>query len=88
VVRPLQSPVAIFSSPRQQARRARVEHGIDRIGFDGGVLQNRILMDAAITLPDNKGFNVRYPDQLPVNDAGLNLGRAIDYAFARVSSVE
>jgi hydrogenase maturation protein HypF len=72
----------------QQARCARDEHGVDRIAVAGGVFQNRILTEAAITLLEHDGFTVVYPEHIPVNDAGLSLGQVIEYAFARDSSVE
>jgi hydrogenase maturation protein HypF len=73
---------------RQQARRAREEHGVDRIGVGGGVFQNRVLTEAAVALLENDGFTVHYPDHIPVNDAGLSLGQVIEYASGRDSSVE
>jgi hydrogenase maturation protein HypF len=76
------------NDPLTGARRAREEHGVDRIGFGGGMFRNRTLTEAAIKRLEDDGFTVRYPDQIPVNDAGLSRGQVIEYAFARASSVE
>jgi hydrogenase maturation protein HypF len=73
---------------RQQARRAREDHGVDGIGFCGGVFQNRILTEQAAALLENDGFSVRFPEVLPVNDAGLSFGQVIEYAFGCQSSLE
>ena len=73
---------------RQQAQRAREEHGVDGIGFCGGVFQNRILTELAAALLENDGFSVRFPEVLPVNDAGLSYGQVIEYAFGCRSSLE
>jgi len=64
----------------QQARQAWSDHGITRIGLCGGVFQNRILTERAIELLETDGFNVHFPDGIPVNDAGLSVGQIMEYA--------
>ncbi|MDH3871382.1 MAG: carbamoyltransferase HypF [Gammaproteobacteria bacterium] len=64
----------------QQARQARAEHGVNRIGLSGGVFQNRVLTEQAMTLLEHDGFEVTLPDGIPVNDAGLSFGQVIEYA--------
>jgi len=64
----------------QQARQARAEHGITRIGLAGGVFQNRVLTEQAMALLGQDGFEVTLPDGIPVNDAGLCFGQIIEYA--------
>ena len=64
----------------QQARQARDIHGISDIGLSGGVFQNRILTEQAGALLENDGFQVTYPELIPVNDAGISYGQIIEYA--------
>jgi hydrogenase maturation protein HypF len=63
----------------QQSRHARTDHGIHAIGLSGGVFQNRVLTEQAITLLQNDGFNVMLPEDIPVNDAGISFGQVIEY---------
>ena len=64
----------------QQARQARAQQGVNRIGLSGGVFQNRVLVEQAIVLLENDGFQVHLPEKIPVNDAGLCFGQVIEYA--------
>ncbi|UCC55626.1 MAG: carbamoyltransferase HypF [Gammaproteobacteria bacterium] len=64
----------------QQARQARTDYGITRIGLSGGVFQNRILTERAVELLTADGFRVDLPDDVPVNDAGISVGQIIEYA--------
>ena len=63
----------------QQARQARTAHGISNIGLAGGVFQNRVLTEQAITRLENDGFSVMLSDKIPVNDAGISVGQIIEY---------
>jgi hydrogenase maturation protein HypF len=72
----------------RQARQARKVHGVKSVGLAGGVFQNRVLTEAVVALLEEDGYTVHYPDDIPVNDAGLSLGQVIEYAFARGNSVE
>ena len=62
-----------------QAVRLRDETGIATVGLTGGVFQNRVLAEAAITRLEAAGFAVRLPRRLPVNDAGLSFGQVIEF---------
>jgi hydrogenase maturation protein HypF len=64
----------------QQARQARTDSGITRIGLCGGVFQNRVLTERALALLEADGFDIDFPDTIPVNDAGLSAGQVIEYA--------
>jgi hydrogenase maturation protein HypF len=64
----------------RQARQARTDYGITRIGLSGGVFQNRILTERAVELLTDAGFHVTLPDDIPVNDAGISVGQIIEYA--------
>ena len=65
----------------QQARQARTAHGISNIGLAGGVFQNRVLTEQAITRLENDGFSVMLSDKIPVNDAGISFGQVIEYGM-------
>jgi hydrogenase maturation protein HypF len=64
----------------RQARQARTDCGITRIGLCGGVFQNRVLTELALELLEADGFRVQFPEHIPVNDAGLSVGQVIEYA--------
>jgi hydrogenase maturation protein HypF len=64
----------------EQARRIREEREVDQVGLCGGVFQNRALTEQAIDLLTRDGFSVCLPEVLPVNDAALSFGQAVDVA--------
>jgi len=63
----------------QQARAIRGEYGVNSISFSGGVFQNRVLTEHAITLLSGDGFKVHLPELIPVNDAGISFGQIIEF---------
>jgi len=63
----------------QQARCARAQHGVTQLGLSGGVFQNRVLTELVCRQLRHDGFEVRLPDVIPVNDAGLCYGQVIEY---------
>jgi hydrogenase maturation protein HypF len=65
----------------QQARRAREQHDVTRVGLSGGVFQNRVLTELVYRQLQRDGFEVCLPDLIPVNDAGLCYGQVIEYGF-------
>jgi hydrogenase maturation protein HypF len=64
----------------EQARRARREYQVLRVGLAGGVFQNRILTELATALLREQGFSVAFPGALPANDGGLSFGQIIEAA--------
>jgi hydrogenase maturation protein HypF len=64
----------------EQARRMRAETQIDQLGLCGGVFQNRILTEQAVTLLQDDGFRVYLGTELPCNDAALSFGQAAELA--------
>ncbi len=62
-----------------QARQLRAQTGIEAIGLTGGVFQNRVLAEAAVARLEAAGFAVHLPRRIPVNDAGLSFGQAIEF---------
>ncbi len=67
-----------------QANAAREEHGELTVGLSGGVFQNRILVERALTSLRRNGFDVRLAHQVPGNDAGISYGQVIE-ARARLT---
>ena len=62
-----------------QAQRLRTQTGIRTVGLTGGVFQNRVLAEAAISRLEAAGFAVHLPHRIPVNDAGLSFGQVIEF---------
>jgi hydrogenase maturation protein HypF len=62
-----------------QAEQLRAQTGIESVGLTGGVFQNRVLAEAAISQLEAAGFNVHLPQRVPVNDAGLSFGQVIEF---------
>ena len=62
----------------EQARTVRKEHGVSEVGLSGGVFQNRVLAEQAISLLEHDGFVVHFPEVLPCNDAGISFGQIME----------
>jgi len=62
-----------------QATQLREQTGIRSVGLTGGVLQNRLLAEAAIERLESAGFKAHLPRRTPVNDAGLSFGQVIEF---------
>ena len=67
----------------QQARSIREEHGVNTVGFSGGVFQNRVLSEQALALLSADGFQVHLPELIPVNDAGISFGQVMEFHYQR-----
>jgi hydrogenase maturation protein HypF len=50
------------------------------IGLSGGVFHNRLLCDAVQTGLRERGFRVLIPERLPMNDACISFGQAVECA--------
>jgi len=66
-----------------QAKTIRDIHGVNSVSFSGGVFQNRVLTEHAISLLSANGFEVYLPELIPVNDAGISFGQVIEYGFRK-----
>jgi len=64
----------------RQAEAVRERYAVDHVGLCGGVFQNRILTEQAISLLQDTGFDVYLPERLPCNDAALSFGQAAEIA--------
>ena len=67
----------------QQAKQLREKHDVNTVSFSGGVFQNRVLTERAITLLSADGFEVCLPELIPVNDAGISFGQVMEYGYKR-----
>jgi hydrogenase maturation protein HypF len=65
-----------------QAIALRDEAGSADIGLTGGVFQNRLLAELALSGLREAGFRVHLPERVPVNDAGVSLGQIIETLYA------
>lgn len=63
----------------EQAQQLRAQTGIQSVGLTGGVFQNRVLAEAALSRLQAAGFKVHLPQRVPVNDAGLSFGQVIEF---------
>ncbi|MDH3694354.1 MAG: carbamoyltransferase HypF [Gammaproteobacteria bacterium] len=63
-----------------QALAIKAQHGVECVGFGGGVFQNRLLVESATRLLEQQGLEVAWSESIPVNDAGLSFGQLLDHA--------
>jgi hydrogenase maturation protein HypF len=57
--------------------RLRESHGLGTVALSGGVFQNRLLLGAAVTRLEARGFRVLLHARVPCNDGGISLGQAV-----------
>ena len=57
------------------ARAVREHSGIERVALSGGVWQNRLLLEVAVGLLRESGFDVLLHHSVPANDGGLAYGQ-------------
>jgi len=55
----------------------REEYKINKIGFSGGVFQNRLLLETTIPILKERKFEVYTHQKVPTNDGGISLGQMI-----------
>lgn len=72
---------SLAQSILEQAKIIRELHGVNDILFSGGVFQNRVLTEYAMTLLSNNDFKVCLPELIPINDAGISFGQVMEYGF-------
>tara|TARA_R110002153_G_scaffold176611_1_gene329835 strand:- start:8 stop:1714 length:1707 start_codon:yes stop_codon:yes gene_type:complete len=65
------------------AQKVSERYEIEKIGLVGGVFQNCVLVEGAVKLLNQHGFNVALPNKLPVNDASISAGQVHEYAMRR-----
>ncbi len=59
------------------AARLASQHGIEVVALNGGVWQNRLLLEESSRLLRAQGLRVISPRNVPANDGGLSLGQAV-----------
>jgi hydrogenase maturation protein HypF len=67
----------------QQANYVRDKHAVNTVSFSGGVFQNRVLSECAVSLLSENEFRVCLPELIPVNDAGISFGQVIEYGYSK-----
>ncbi|MGE5289338.1 MAG: carbamoyltransferase HypF [Micromonosporaceae bacterium] len=55
----------------------RERSGLGVVALSGGVFQNSLLLEAALTLLEADGFRVLVHSRVPPNDGGISLGQAV-----------
>ena len=53
------------------------EHRVQTVSLDGGVFQNRLLLESASEQIRGSGLSVLSPADMPSNDGGLSFGQAL-----------
>ncbi|MDD2722413.1 MAG: carbamoyltransferase HypF [Methylovulum sp.] len=61
-----------------QAKAIGGQHGITRVGLSGGVFQNRLLTEQALSALEQAGFEVFLHEAVPSGDGGISLGQVIE----------
>jgi hydrogenase maturation protein HypF len=55
----------------------RDRYGLGTVALSGGVFQNLLLLDAAVSRLAARGFRVLLHARVPCNDGGISLGQAV-----------
>jgi hydrogenase maturation protein HypF len=63
--------------------RLRESRGLSTVALSGGVFQNLLLLNAAVTRLEARGFRVLLHSRVPCNDGGISLGQAVIAAHSR-----
>jgi hydrogenase maturation protein HypF len=59
----------------EQVRAVAEEHAFEAVGLTGGVFQNKLLCELALSTLEAAGYVAFMPSELPCNDAGLAFGQ-------------
>jgi hydrogenase maturation protein HypF len=61
-----------------QAKAVREQHGITRVGLSGGVFQNRLLTELALSALAKLDFEAYLHEAIPSGDGGISFGQIIE----------
>jgi hydrogenase maturation protein HypF len=61
-----------------QAKAIRKKYGITSVGLSGGVFQNRLLAEQALSALVKLGFDVYLHEEIPSGDGGISFGQIIE----------
>ncbi|MCK5190275.1 MAG: carbamoyltransferase HypF, partial [Methylococcales bacterium] len=61
-----------------QAKAIREKYNITSIGLSGGVFQNRLLTEQALSGLEKLGFDVYLHKEIPCGDGGISFGQIIE----------
>jgi hydrogenase maturation protein HypF len=64
------------------AARIAGETGLRRVALSGGVMQNRVLLEALVRRMTDDSLDVLVHARVPANDGGLSLGQAMIAALS------
>ncbi|MEI8385545.1 MAG: carbamoyltransferase HypF [Nitrosomonadaceae bacterium] len=76
--RSMQFHLSLAQSIVDQARRIREVAPFDLVGLTGGVFQNRVLAELAVSKLADAGFDAYLPKGVPCNDGGIAVGQLIE----------
>jgi len=76
--RAMQFHVSLAQSIVAQAQYIKSFVPFDSIGLTGGVFQNKLLAELAVTQLLAAGFDVHLTEKLPCNDGGIALGQLVE----------
>lgn len=70
--------LSLARSIADQAIMLRTQYCFSQVGLAGGVFQNRVLTEHAVSFLQQSGFEVFLPERLPTNDAAISFGQIIE----------
>jgi hydrogenase maturation protein HypF len=79
--RAMQFHQSLAGSIVAQAQRIHASTPFDRVGLTGGVFQNKLLAELAVSHLVAAGFNAYLPEKTPCNDGGIALGQLAEAYF-------
>jgi hydrogenase maturation protein HypF len=62
----------------RSGKAIREKHDITRVGLSGGVFQNRVLTERALSALEKLGFEVYLHESIPSEDGGVSFGQVIE----------
>lgn len=66
----------------EQAQRIHAHSPFDLVGLTGGVFQNKLLAELALTQLAAAGFEAYLPERLPCNDGGIAMGQLVEALYS------